>query len=143
MTVARALGEVLDELDRAMAPDDEGEDDESKLCFALDLFQPEGSAQASGGFLLDVGRRRRMGGGVLDARDRWVTETARRPGDIVVPRLRWSRRREDALPPPAHLSLAFDVFQSRLVAWPAPPPGHRLGQLAREAPSPPSGRPRR
>lgn len=124
MTVARALGEVLGELDKA--PDDQEEDDESMLCFTLDLFEPGGSAQASGGFLSDVGRRRRAGGGVLDARDRWMTETARRPGDIVVPRLRWSRRREDALPSPAHMSLAFDVFQSRLEARPA-------GKLCEEA----------
>ena len=78
-------------------PSGEDEDErEPNLCFTLDLYHPPASSSASGGFLLDVGRRRRSGGGVLDARDRWMTETARRPGEIIIPRLRWARRDGDA-----------------------------------------------
>ena len=115
LTVARALGGVL----RDEIPSGEDEDErEPNLCFTLDLYHPPASSSASGGFLLDVGRRRRSGGGVLDARDRWITETARRPGEIIIPRLRWARRDEDAEPRPAHISLAFDIFQARLEARP-------------------------
>lgn len=103
---------------------------EPNLCFTLDLYHPSDSTSASGGFLTDVGRRRRSGGVVLDARDRWMTETAGRPGEIIVPRLRWARREEprrdqdepgseQARPRPAHLSLAFDMFEARLEARPS------------------------
>jgi hypothetical protein len=115
LTVARAPGAVL----RDEIPSGEDDDErEPNLCFTLDLYHPAGSSPASGGFLSDVGRRRRSGGGVLDARDRWMTETAGRPGDIIVPRLRWARRDEEAEPRPAHISLAFDIFEARLEARP-------------------------
>jgi hypothetical protein len=125
MTVARALGAVLREEAASITDDEEREPD---LCFTLDLYHPPGSTSASGAFLIDVGRRRRTGGVVLDARDRWMTETAGRPGEIVVPRLRWARREEPAEPGddhaatplrPSHLSLAFDMFEARLEARPS------------------------
>jgi hypothetical protein len=115
-TVARALGSVLD----ATAEKARDEDDEptAPLCFTLDLFHPHGaghaSADASGRFLAEVARRRRSGGGVLEAGDRWMTEVAPRPGGIMLPRLRWSKRRDDALHAASHLSIAFDVFEPRL-----------------------------
>ena len=116
MTVARALGAVL--RDEALFDEDE-EERESNLCFTLDLFHPVGSSAASGGFLSDVGRRRRSGGGVLEARDRWMTEAANRPGEMIIPRLRWARRNEASEPRPAHISFAFDIFEARLEARPA------------------------
>jgi hypothetical protein len=113
MTVARALGAVL----RDEAPPSEDEDErEPNLCFTLDLFHPAASSANSGGFLSDVSRRRRSGGGMLEARDRWMSETAGRPGEIMIPRLRWARRNEEAKPNPAHLSFAFDIFEARLEA---------------------------
>jgi DNA phosphorothioation-dependent restriction protein DptH len=111
MTVARAMGEVL-RRERPTAEDDD--DGESELCFNLDLFHSTAASSTSGAFLSNVGRRRRSGGGVLDANDRWMTETARRPGEIIVPRLRWARRNEESESTPAHVSLAFDVFEARL-----------------------------
>ena len=115
LTVARALGGVL--RDEAGSTEDEDEREPS-LCFTLDLYHPPGSSYASGSFLTDVGRRRRSGAGVLDARDRWMTETAGRPGEITIPRLRWARRDEQAEPRPSHVSLAFDIFEARLEARP-------------------------
>jgi DNA phosphorothioation-dependent restriction protein DptH len=112
MTVARAMGEVLRK--ETPPPTDEQDDREAALCFTLDLFHAPNASSNSGGFLSNVGRRRRSGGGVLDANDRWMTETARRPGEIIVPRLRWARRNEDSESTPAHVSLAFDVFEARL-----------------------------
>jgi DNA phosphorothioation-dependent restriction protein DptH len=117
MTVARAMGEVL----RKETPPagDEEDDREAELCFTLDLFHSSAASSTFGGFLSNVGRRRRSGGGVLDANDRWMTETAQRPGGIIVPRLRWARRNEESGSKPAHVSLAFDVFQARLEPRPA------------------------
>lgn len=112
LTVARALGAVL--RDEAPTEDDNGR--EPELCFSLDLYHPRSSTVGSGGFLSDVGRRRRSGGGVLDADDRWMTETAVRPGEIIVPRLRWARRDEGSELRPAHISLAFDIFDAKLEA---------------------------
>jgi DNA phosphorothioation-dependent restriction protein DptH len=117
MTVARAMGEVL-RRETPAAVDDEDER-EAELCFTLDLFHSSAASSTCGGFLSNVGRRRRSGGGVLDANDRWMTETARRPGEIIVPRLRWARRNEETESTPAHVSLAFDVFEARLEPRPA------------------------
>lgn len=115
MTVARALGRAL--AARGLNEDDEAE---SPLCFTLDLFHAPGSSSA-GQFLSTVGQRRRAGGQVLDPRDRWLAETATRPGEVLVPRLRWAKREEPAIEDPAwgnmraaHVSLAFDLFETRL-----------------------------
>jgi DNA phosphorothioation-dependent restriction protein DptH len=116
LTVARALGAVL--RDEIQPGEEDADEREPNLCFTLDLYHPTGSSPASGGFLSDVGRRRRSGGGVLDARDRWMTETSGRPGEIIIPRLRWARRDEETEPRPAHISLAFDIFEARLEARP-------------------------
>ena len=110
-TVARALGETL----RALTPEaDDEEDREPELCFQLDLIHSEANSSVSGKFLSAVGRRRRTGGGVLASQDRWMTETARRPGEIVVPRLRWAKRSECDAPRSSHLALAFDIFETKL-----------------------------
>jgi DNA phosphorothioation-dependent restriction protein DptH len=110
-TVARALGRVLDS-----SP--EAEDAEEKaLCFTLDLHHPKATSWGSGRFLNDVGRKRRSGSGVA-AEDRWMTETARRDGEIIVPRLRWALKDETALLRPSHIAVAFDVFAPSLEVRP-------------------------
>ena len=116
MTVARALGRAL--AARGLNDDDEAE---SPLCFTLDLFHAPGSSGA-GQFLSTVGQRRRAGGQVLDSRDRWLAETATRPGEVLVPRLRWAKQEEPAIEDTAawgkmraaHVSLAFDLFETSL-----------------------------
>lgn len=121
LTVARALGQAL-EADCAAKVSSEDEAT-SPLCFTLDLYHPADST-TSGQFLAAVGRRRRSGGQVLEAADRWMTETAPRPGDVMVPRLRWSRRPEPASDADwtyvraTHLGLAFDLFNARLETRP-------------------------
>jgi DNA phosphorothioation-dependent restriction protein DptH len=120
LTVARALGQVL----WAQVTDDDDET-ASPLCFTLDLFHAPRSTSA-GQFLATVGRRRRAGG-VFDAQDRWMAETASRPGNVLVPRLRWAKQTEPAIDEEdawtsmraAHLSLAFDLFRTRLDIMPA------------------------
>jgi hypothetical protein len=120
MTVARALGIALE------APGF-NDDDEAKspLCFTLDLFHAPGSSGA-GQFLSTVGQRRRAGGLVLDPRDRWLSDTATRPGEVLVPRLRWAKQEEPAIEDvvawdkmrAAHISLAFDLFETSLETVP-------------------------
>jgi hypothetical protein len=117
--VARALGQALT---NSMKVNDE--DEESPLCFTLDIYHPEGSNN-SGSFLTSMGRRRRAGGQVLDAGDRWMTETAARVGEVMVPRLRWAKRPEPLHDGDwsgvraTHLGLAFDLFDARLETRPA------------------------
>ena len=114
LIVARALGQAL-----AGAAKPSEDEEASALCFTLDLYHPAGSS-ASGSFLAAVGRRRRAGGQVLEAADRWMTETAARPGEVMVPRLRWGKRPEPenendwSSVRATHLGLAFDLFEARL-----------------------------
>ena len=120
MTVARALGQTL--AAGGLTDDDEAE---SPLCFTLDLFHASRSSGA-GQFLSTVGQRRRAGGQVLDSRDRWLAETATRPGEVLVPRLRWAKQEEPAIEDTAawnqmraaHVSLAFDLFETSLETVP-------------------------
>jgi hypothetical protein len=118
MIVARALGQAL--AGTAKPSEDE---EASPLCFTLDLYHPAGSS-GSGSFLAAIGRRRRAGGQVLEAADRWMTETATRPGEVMVPRLRWGKRFEPASEDDwssvraTHLGLAFDLFEARLETRP-------------------------
>ncbi|MGY3532178.1 ATP-binding protein [Bradyrhizobium sp. USDA 4452] len=121
LTVARALGQTL-----AARGVDEDDEAASSLCFTLDLFHAANSTSA-GQFLASVGRRRRAGGHVLDARDRWLADTAARPGEVLVPRLRWAKQEEPAIDNDAawndvraaHVSLAFDLFRTELDIIPA------------------------
>lgn len=121
LTVASALGQTL----AARGFNDE-DDVNSPLCFTLDLFHAPRSAGA-GQFLSAVGQRRRTGGQVLDQRDRWLAETATRPGDVLVPRLRWAKHQEPSVDDDSawgqmrasHVSLAFDLFETSLGTVPA------------------------
>lgn len=116
LTIARALGQAL--AARGLNEDDEAE---APLCFTLDMFHaPE--ADGAGQFLSAVGQRRRAGGQVLDPRDRWLAETASRPGEVLLPRLRWAKHPEPAIDDEqtwdrmraSHVSLAFDLFETSL-----------------------------
>lgn len=116
LTVARALGETLRA--RGLNEDDEVE---APLCFNLDLYHAP-RADSAGQFLSEVGQRRRAGGQVLDPRDRWLAETASRPGEVLVPRLRWAKHEEPPINDEqtwsnmraSHVSLAFDLFETSL-----------------------------
>lgn len=116
LTVARALGQTL-----AASGLNEDDEAEAPLCFTLDLFHAP-QADGAGQFLSAVGQRRRAGGQVLDPRDRWLAETASRPGEVLVPRLRWAKHQEPLIEDEqawsrmraSHVSLAFDLFETSL-----------------------------
>jgi DNA phosphorothioation-dependent restriction protein DptH len=120
LTVARALGQTL--VARGLNEDEEAS---SPLCFTLNLFHGP-NAKGAGQFLSSVGQRRRAGGQVLDPRDRWLSDTAARPGDVLVPRLRWAKNEEPPIDDAAawssvgsaHVSLAFDLFETHLATVP-------------------------
>lgn len=122
LTVASALGQTL----TARGFNDDEDEVDSPLCFTLDLFHAPRSGGA-GQFLSAVGQRRRAGGQVLDQRDRWLAETATRPGEVLVPRLRWAKHEEPSVDDDSawarmrasHVSLAFDLFQTGLGTVPS------------------------
>jgi hypothetical protein len=132
MTVARALGRVL-KLRQPPLVDEDDDEEPSDLCFTLDLFPSKGQEAYAGRFLLDVARRRRAAAGIIGQEDRWMVETVQRPGDIPLPRLRWARRDDPEPCGPAHVTFAFDIFDSNVESLPlnllpqTPRPLHSYG----------------
>ncbi|TVR66282.1 MAG: ATP-binding protein [Candidatus Competibacteraceae bacterium] len=130
MPVVRALGKALP--GGSEEPADLGEDevpsrhDEQDVCYELDLYPAEGQAtELTGRFLSATVERRRSGAGSVPDGDRWIMASARRPGGVNLPRLRWARRDSPVPKRPAHLALTFDVFTSRIAYRPLAslPPG--------------------
>lgn len=113
MTVARALGGVVAKAKQSGADEDATEPADD-LCFVLDLVPSPEQAAVAGQFLTRTGQRHRSGAGQVEPQDRWMLDTAVRPGRIAIPRLKWARREWDDELSPAHLALAFDSFDSRL-----------------------------
>ena len=113
-TVVKALKRVLDHLrpkpNNGDTEDQEGE--ESRLRFILELYPSESQRAIGGSFLSQIHEMRRKGAGGLSQEDRWVLETISLPGQIVRPRLRWARKYGQPTTP-AHLAIAFDIFESK------------------------------
>ena len=59
--------------------------------------------------------KRRSGAGVLSPEDHWMLESLSLPGGVNLPRLRWARKSEQDPKTAAHLAVAFDTFESRVV----------------------------
>lgn len=114
-TVAQAIG---------MTFDDESSDDESKprestkQGIMLNMFPSPDSRNSRlvGRYFAEAAERRRAGAGAggTSSDDRWMVSTYE-IGNTVIPRLKWAKR--DALTPSesAHISIAFDVFDSSVV----------------------------
>jgi hypothetical protein len=47
--------------------------------------------------------------------DQWMLESTSLPGGLTLPRLRWARKQETDPRTAAHLAVAFDTFESRVV----------------------------
>ena len=132
MTVARALGEVH----RHFRPmDEDAEDAKLRLAnaaFSLDLYPSEAQRGVTGRFIADAREKRRSGAGVLAEGDRWMLESLSLPGGVTLPRLRWARKDQQDPRTAAHVAIAFDTFESRVIAAPAdsapkPRPYHAFG----------------
>ena len=135
MTVARALGEVH----RHYVPaDDEAEDADTPPAapvFSLELYPSAAQRGVTGRFIADAREKRRSGAGVLAEADRWMLESLSLPGGVNLPRLRWARKDRQEPKAAAHVAIAFDTFESRVIAGhssaaPASRPWHAFGLLS-------------
>jgi DNA polymerase III delta prime subunit len=117
LTVARSLGRVHE---RYRKPSDEEDSDEvtqrTAPAFVLELYPSEAQRGVAGRFIAEVREKRRSGAGVLSPEDQWMLESLSLPGGVNLPRLRWARKNEQDPTTPAHLAVAFDTFESRLVS---------------------------
>ena len=52
----------------------------------------------------------------MDSRDQWMLESLNLPGGVNLPRPRWARKVEQEPETPAHLAVAFETFESRVVS---------------------------
>jgi hypothetical protein len=116
LTVARSLGHVQ-KRSRRIANGD-GEDEEAQPTapsFVLELYPSSEQRGVAGRFITEAREKRRTGAGVLAEEDQWMLESFSLPGGMSLPRLRWARK-EDVIPKTAaHLAVAFDTFESRVV----------------------------
>ena len=118
-TVARALGKVHDRL-RKSAPEEEEDDtvQTPEPGFVLELYPSDEQRTIAGRFISEVRERHRSGAGVLASDDHWMLESMAFPGGVTVPRLRWARKTGQEPETAAHLAVAFDTFDSRVVLGP-------------------------
>jgi hypothetical protein len=116
LTVARSLGRVYNRYRRA-SNDEDLNDDTPKTtpAFVLELYPSEKQRGVAGRFIAEVREKRRSGAGVLSDDDHWMLESLSLPGGVNLPRLRWARKSEQDPSTAAHLALAFDTFESRVV----------------------------
>jgi DNA phosphorothioation-dependent restriction protein DptH len=116
LTVARSLGRVQ-KLHRQETSEEDFDDDEHKIApaFVLELFPSIEQRGVAGRFIAEAREKRRSGAGVLSAEDRWMLDSLSLPGGMNLPRLRWARKSDQDPKTPAHIAVAFDTFESRVV----------------------------
>lgn len=116
LTVARSLGHVHKRSRRASDDEELGSEPQATApSFVLELYPSEGQRGVAGRFIAEAREKRRSGAGVLLEEDQWMLESTSLPGGITLPRLRWARKREVAPNTAAHLAVAFDTFESRVL----------------------------
>jgi len=117
LTVARALGHVYDH-HKTTSNIDELEDiaQVQSPSFVLELYPSEQQRGIAGRFIGEVSEKRRSGAGTTAPEDVWMLESTILPGGVNLPRLRWARKDDQNPTTAAHLAIAFDTFESRIVA---------------------------
>ena len=80
-----------------------------------------GRSGVAGRFLSEARQKRRAGSGILADNDRWMLESISKPGGINVLKLRWAKMESELPESAAHLSIAFDTFESHVIANPEEP----------------------
>lgn len=115
LTIARSLGQVHKHF-QEMTDDDEIHEDkpEGSPAFVLELYPSYEQRGISGRFIAEAREKRRSGAGVLASDDQWMLESMNIQEGITIPRLRWSRRDNQHPKSPAHISAAFDTFESNV-----------------------------
>jgi len=136
LTVARSLGRVYEHY-RQRGEDEDLEDttQEQAPAFVLELYPSEQQRGVAGRFIGEVREKRRSGAGALAPEDYWMLESLSLPGGVNLPRLRWARKNEQNPKTAAHLAVAFDTFESRVVGEPnaessRPRPYYAFGLLS-------------
>lgn len=114
-TVARALGGVRKQTGRG---GEEGEEEptDARPIFSLDLYPSSERRNISGRFIAEALEKRRRRAGVLSHEDLWMQDSVNLPGRINVPCLRWARKDMRTPTDAAHLAIAFNTFDSHVVA---------------------------
>ncbi|HYR75731.1 MAG TPA: hypothetical protein VEM96_07785 [Pyrinomonadaceae bacterium] len=116
LTVARSLGRVHERYRRASDDEDLDEDmRKTGTAFVLELYPSQEQRGVAGRFIAEAREKRRSGAGVLSPDDYWMLESLSLPGGVNLPRLRWARKSDQDPKTAAHLAVAFDTFESRVV----------------------------
>ena len=114
LTIARSLGRVHDHLGQT-DEEDEGEEPQSAPCFSLEMYPSEKQRGIAGRFISEARERRRSGAGGVSGDDQWMLESLSLSGGVNMPKLRWARKDGPAPETAAHIAVAFDTFESRVV----------------------------
>lgn len=118
-TVARALGKVLGRF-RGVTSDEAVDDapHTHEPGFVLELYPSDEQRTIAGRFITEVREKYRSGAGVLASDDHWMLESMGFPGGVTIPRLRWARKASQEPDNSAHLAVAFDTFESKVILTP-------------------------
>lgn len=116
LTVARSLGRVQERYRKAAEEEDIDEDPQQRIpAFVLELYPSQEQRGVAGRFIAEAREKRRSGAGVLSSEDYWMLESLSLPGGVTLPKLRWARKSEQDPKTAAHLAVAFDTFESRVI----------------------------
>ena len=115
LTVARSLGAVQKRYVTLIEDDAEEGGLHGAPSFVLELYPSEEQRGIAGRFIAEAREKRRSGAGVLSEDDYWMLESLSLPGGVSLPRLRWARKRLQDPKTPAHLAIAFDTFESKVI----------------------------
>ena len=116
LTVARSLGRVQDHYQQSTEEDSDEGQPERAPAFVLELYPSSEQRGLAGRFIAEAREKRRSGAGMLAPEDRWMLESLSLSGGMYLPKLRWARKSEQEPKTPAHIAVAFDTFESRVVA---------------------------
>ena len=119
LTVSRALGGVHKRFSSSSKNADRGKNAQKSRkvpVFSLDIYPSQQQRGVSGKFITDARAKRRKRSGVIEQDDKWMFESVYLPSGINIPRLRWARKEPSAPKTSAHLAIAFDTFESMVVA---------------------------
>ncbi|MBF0555151.1 MAG: hypothetical protein HQK96_11450 [Nitrospirae bacterium] len=117
LTVARSLGHVSKKHPKESSDEDETEENTQNMtpAFTLELYPSREQIGVAGRFIAETREKRRSGTGVLSSDDDWMFKSISLPGGVTLPRLRWARKGEQDPKTAAHLAVAFDTFESKVV----------------------------
>jgi len=115
LTVARSLGAVQKRYMKLSEEETEEEMRQEAPAYVLELYPSEEQRGIAGRFIAEAREKRRSGAGVLSEDDYWMLESLSLPGGVSFPRLRWARKKPQDPKTPAHLAIAFDTFESKVI----------------------------